>query len=211
MQAACAAGMPGATALKLCGPCIPFPTSNLSSSLLAVLRKHTSAGRTLPRCLRKDPSACRSLLPTSPQFARLIGTRDHAEFMWRITKDEAQHSTITQARGRCLAVGGASRVRPPTAAALLLACCPGSSVVIAICSNILSQTFCSQTAAAHRSCAFDLLNGCLRGPVRRNTSWSDSQASATCQAARPPGFDLAHCGAALGGAASPRGAAARLA
>ncbi len=32
------------------------------------------------------------------QFARLIGTREHAEFMWRITKDEAQRSTITQVR-----------------------------------------------------------------------------------------------------------------
>jgi hypothetical protein len=30
------------------------------------------------------------------QFARLIGTREHAEFMWRITKDEQQHSLITQ-------------------------------------------------------------------------------------------------------------------
>ena len=36
--------------------------------------------------------------PPPPQFARLIGTREHAEFMWRITKDEQQHSTITQVR-----------------------------------------------------------------------------------------------------------------
>lgn len=31
-----------------------------------------------------------------PQFARLIGTREHAEHLWRITKDEAQRSLVTQ-------------------------------------------------------------------------------------------------------------------
>jgi hypothetical protein len=34
--------------------------------------------------------------PCAPQFARLIGTREHAEYMWRITKDERQHSHIAQ-------------------------------------------------------------------------------------------------------------------
>lgn len=29
-------------------------------------------------------------------FATLIGTREHAEFMWRITKDDAQRSHIAQ-------------------------------------------------------------------------------------------------------------------
>jgi DNA repair protein RAD50 len=29
-------------------------------------------------------------------FARLIGTREHAEHMWRISKDENQHSTVLQ-------------------------------------------------------------------------------------------------------------------
>ena len=41
-----------------------------------------------------------SLRPASalrrPQFARLIGTREHAEHLWRITKDEAQRSLVTQ-------------------------------------------------------------------------------------------------------------------
>jgi DNA repair protein RAD50 len=27
-------------------------------------------------------------------FARGIGTREHAEFLWRITKDEAQHTHL---------------------------------------------------------------------------------------------------------------------
>jgi DNA repair protein RAD50 len=27
-------------------------------------------------------------------FAKHIGTREHAEFMWRIVKDENQHSTV---------------------------------------------------------------------------------------------------------------------
>ena len=26
----------------------------------------------------------------------MIGTREHAEFMWRMTKDDFQHSRITQ-------------------------------------------------------------------------------------------------------------------
>jgi hypothetical protein len=29
-------------------------------------------------------------------FASLIGTRQHAEFLWRVTKDEAQHSHVAQ-------------------------------------------------------------------------------------------------------------------
>ena len=29
-------------------------------------------------------------------FARQIGTRQHAEYLWRITKDEQQHSLIAQ-------------------------------------------------------------------------------------------------------------------
>jgi DNA repair protein RAD50 len=29
-------------------------------------------------------------------FARQIGTREHAEFMWRVTKDPDQHSHIAQ-------------------------------------------------------------------------------------------------------------------
>lgn len=55
------------------------------------------------------PARCRCCRPATappplpPQFARLIGTREHAEFMWRITKDEAQKSMITQVGwcGRC--------------------------------------------------------------------------------------------------------------
>ena len=63
----------------------------------------------VPLPLRPSPAGLLSLSPLSPartsstpylpapvQFARLIGTREHAEFMWRITKDEAQRSTITQ-------------------------------------------------------------------------------------------------------------------
>lgn len=30
------------------------------------------------------------------RFAASIGTREHADFMWRITKDEAQHSNVSQ-------------------------------------------------------------------------------------------------------------------
>lgn len=30
------------------------------------------------------------------QFARLIGTREHAEHLWRITKEDGQHSTVLQ-------------------------------------------------------------------------------------------------------------------
>lgn len=34
--------------------------------------------------------------PPVLQFARLIGTREHAEHMWRITKDENQRSLVTE-------------------------------------------------------------------------------------------------------------------
>ena len=30
------------------------------------------------------------------RFAHMIGTREHTEFMWRITKDQDQHSHIAQ-------------------------------------------------------------------------------------------------------------------
>lgn len=29
-------------------------------------------------------------------FAGLIGTRQHADFLWRVTKDEGQHSHVAQ-------------------------------------------------------------------------------------------------------------------
>ncbi len=30
------------------------------------------------------------------RFASMIGTREHADYMWRITKDENQHTHIAQ-------------------------------------------------------------------------------------------------------------------
>ena len=30
------------------------------------------------------------------QFAHAIGTRDQADFLWRVTKDEAQHTRVEQ-------------------------------------------------------------------------------------------------------------------
>ena len=65
--------------------------------------RHTPQG-----CLVSEISGCHSLAhPTEPsgpadafrivcRFASMIGTREHAEFMWRMTKDDNQHSKITQ-------------------------------------------------------------------------------------------------------------------
>lgn len=39
-----------------------------------------------------------TLTPAAPLHVhtRLIGIREHAEYMWRITKDENQHTLVTQ-------------------------------------------------------------------------------------------------------------------
>ncbi|KAL4429800.1 hypothetical protein ABPG77_010917 [Micractinium sp. CCAP 211/92] len=76
------------------------PTTNLDADNSASLAE---ALRTIMQNRRDQENFQLVVITHDEQFARLIGTREHAEFMWRITKDEAQHSTITQARGRCLA------------------------------------------------------------------------------------------------------------
>ena len=46
---------------------------------------------------RKDQENFQLVVITHDEaFARRIGTREHAEYMWRITKDDSQHSTLTK-------------------------------------------------------------------------------------------------------------------
>lgn len=69
------------------------PTTNLDADNSASLAE---ALRTIMQNRRDQENFQLVVITHDEQFARLIGTREHAEFMWRITKDEAQHSTITQ-------------------------------------------------------------------------------------------------------------------
>ena len=40
--------------------------------------------------------SCSCMLSVLPRFALMIGTREHTEHLWRITKDQNQHSHIAQ-------------------------------------------------------------------------------------------------------------------
>lgn len=69
------------------------PTTNLdadnSQSLAEALKFLISA--------RRDQGNFQLLVITHDEtFARLLGTREYADHMWRITKDEDQHSTVTK-------------------------------------------------------------------------------------------------------------------
>ena len=69
------------------------PTTNLdsenASSLADALKNIMLA--------RKDQENFQLVVITHDEaFARRIGTREHAEYMWRITKDDSQHSTLTK-------------------------------------------------------------------------------------------------------------------
>jgi DNA repair protein RAD50 len=69
------------------------PTTNLDADNSASLAE---ALRNIMLSRRDQENFQLVVITHDEQFARLIGTREHAEFMWRITKDEAQRSTITQ-------------------------------------------------------------------------------------------------------------------
>ncbi|KAL4437341.1 hypothetical protein ABPG75_004480 [Micractinium tetrahymenae] len=69
------------------------PTTNLDADNSASLAE---ALRTIMQNRRDQENFQLVVITHDEQFARLIGTREHAEFMWRITKDDTQHSTITQ-------------------------------------------------------------------------------------------------------------------
>ncbi|KAK9845615.1 hypothetical protein WJX84_004608 [Apatococcus fuscideae] len=69
------------------------PTTNLDAanaeSLAGALRSVMDS--------RRDQQNFQLIVITHDErFAHLIGTRDHAEYMWRITKDENQHSHVAQ-------------------------------------------------------------------------------------------------------------------
>ncbi|KAK9866483.1 hypothetical protein WJX84_001219 [Apatococcus fuscideae] len=69
------------------------PTTNLDAanaeSLAGALRSIMDS--------RRDQQNFQLIVITHDErFAHLIGTRDHAEYMWRITKDENQHSHVAQ-------------------------------------------------------------------------------------------------------------------
>ncbi|PSC68536.1 DNA repair RAD50 [Micractinium conductrix] len=69
------------------------PTTNLDAENSASLAE---ALRAIMHNRRDQENFQLVVITHDEMFARLIGTREHAEFMWRITKDEAQHSTVTQ-------------------------------------------------------------------------------------------------------------------
>lgn len=69
------------------------PTTNLDADNSASL---ADALRSIMLARRDQENFQLVVITHDEQFARLIGTREHAEFMWRITKDEQQHSLITQ-------------------------------------------------------------------------------------------------------------------
>ncbi|KAI7835827.1 hypothetical protein COHA_010280 [Chlorella ohadii] len=69
------------------------PTTNLDADNSASLAE---ALRNIMMSRRDQENFQLVVITHDEQFARLIGTREHAEYMWRITKDEAQRSTITQ-------------------------------------------------------------------------------------------------------------------
>lgn len=47
--------------------------------------------------LRRDQENFQLIVITHDEaFAQSIGTREHADLLWRISKDEAQHSLISQ-------------------------------------------------------------------------------------------------------------------
>lgn len=69
------------------------PTTNLDAENSASL---ADALRTIMQNRREQENFQLVVITHDEVFARHIGTREHAEFMWRITKDETQHSTVTQ-------------------------------------------------------------------------------------------------------------------
>lgn len=123
--------------LCFCGTFVPWASAaagavaTKSPPLLRAATAAASAAAALacPLAFPLPVAHCPHLVCNPPacpaQFARLIGTREHAEFMWRITKDEAQRSTITQVRTTCsgcslLAASGAGVVAYSSGATALL-------------------------------------------------------------------------------------------
>lgn len=69
------------------------PTTNLDVENSAGLAESLRA----VMASRREQSNFQLIVITHDErFAQLIGTREHAEFMWRVTKDEAQHTHIAQ-------------------------------------------------------------------------------------------------------------------
>ena len=69
------------------------PTTNLDADNSASLAE---ALRSIMLARREQENFQLVVITHDEQFARLIGTREHAEHMWRVEKDENQNSTVQQ-------------------------------------------------------------------------------------------------------------------
>ncbi|KIZ04903.1 DNA repair protein RAD50 [Monoraphidium neglectum] len=69
------------------------PTTNLDAANASALAE---ALRTVMATRRDQENFQLIVITHDETFASLIGTRQHAEFLWRVTKDEAQHSHVAQ-------------------------------------------------------------------------------------------------------------------
>lgn len=67
------------------------PTTNLDADNSAGLAE---ALRALMMSRREQQNFQLVVITHDERFAQMIGTREHAENMWRITKDEQQHTHI---------------------------------------------------------------------------------------------------------------------
>jgi DNA repair protein RAD50 len=69
------------------------PTTNLDADNAASLADSLKA---IMLARREQENFQLIVITHDEAFARAIGTREHAEYMWRITKDDSQHSTLHQ-------------------------------------------------------------------------------------------------------------------
>jgi DNA repair protein RAD50 len=69
------------------------PTTNLDADNSGALAE---ALRAIMMTRREQENFQLIVITHDENFARQIGTREHAEYMWRVEKDEHQHSTIIQ-------------------------------------------------------------------------------------------------------------------
>eukprot|EP00887_Chlorella_sp_A99_P003883 scaffold11.g3883.t1 len=69
------------------------PTTNLDAENAASLAE---ALRSIMLSRKEQENFQLVIITHDEIFSRLVGTREHAEYMWRITKDDAGHSTILQ-------------------------------------------------------------------------------------------------------------------